>query len=103
MRNLSSYLWWKSQLSRQKAESRSQAMPQSSNAGGNSSGPNKDQGISAALRRKDKVLADKANSRRRIRGGATASTSTRAVGKSVIGNIQGVEELQEEADQIADL
>ncbi|KAF8632697.1 hypothetical protein AX15_001750 [Amanita polypyramis BW_CC] len=102
MRNLRGYLWWKGQLSRQKAVSRPQSAQQSPNADGSSSNTNRNRGISAALRRKDRISADKANSRRRMRGGTTAFTSTRAIGKSANDTIQGAEDLQEEADQIAD-
>jgi DNA excision repair protein ERCC-4 len=101
MKGLRGYLWWKKQLSHQKVGAKSQAMQQPSKAVGSSG--RTDQGISPALKRKDKVLADKANSRRRIRGGATTTASTRSAGKAKGNNIQGAEELQEEVERIASL
>lgn len=76
MRSLSSYLWWKSKLEQQREESQRQQAPKKS--GSSKSSFERSTSISAALKRKDKVLSDKAKNRRRTRGGAPAATSSHA-------------------------
>jgi DNA excision repair protein ERCC-4 len=63
------------------------------------------EGISEALKRKDKVMADRAASRRRVKGGApavAAPSSGRDVAKGVLqGTVIG--DMQNEADDFAEL
>ena len=99
MRSLSRYLWWKTRLEQQREEARHQ---QTSKTGGSSNRASEGQRVtSAALKRKDKVLSDKANNRRRIRGGAPTATSGRAAGKSANADIQDVGEPPNEAEHVA--
>ncbi|PFH49381.1 hypothetical protein AMATHDRAFT_147779 [Amanita thiersii Skay4041] len=98
LKGLRGYLWWKRQLSLNNAEATQKATQKSSTTSAGTS--SKDgQGISDALKRKDKERAERAGSRRRIRGGATAPPPSRSGNKQQ--NLQGFEELQEEADHIA--
>ncbi|KAF8639006.1 hypothetical protein AX17_001785 [Amanita inopinata Kibby_2008] len=102
MKNLQGYLWWKGQFGRQKAETRGQPVQQPSRSTSGENNAGEARGVSEALRRKDKMRAEKAGSRRRVRGGAAAAApSSRAASNQKKDNIQGVEELQEEADRIA--
>jgi len=92
MRSLSNYLWWKARLEQQWEESRRQQAPKAG-GGGSKSAFERSSSISAALKRKDKVLADKAKNRRRTRGGAPAATSSHA-------DIHAADEPPDEVDQI---
>ncbi|KAF8338666.1 hypothetical protein F5887DRAFT_1284710 [Amanita rubescens] len=91
MRSLSNYLWWKARLEQQREESRRQQAPKAS--GSSRSTFERSSSISAALKRKDKVLSDKAKNRRRTRGGAPAATSSHA-------DIQAADEPPNDVDQI---
>jgi DNA excision repair protein ERCC-4 len=81
MQKLRLYLWWKSQLAERKQDGLTHfAFPQV--VGHASDGYNKVIGdedggmeISEALKRKDREGAERAGSRRRVRGGAPASVS----------------------------
>ena len=71
MRKLRLYLWWKGQLGeRKQSGERHFAMP-----------VEEDAGISEALKKKDKEKAAKAQSRRRVRGGAPAAAGRDGVPK----------------------
>jgi DNA excision repair protein ERCC-4 len=71
MRKLRLYLWWKGQLSERKQSGKSHfSMP-----------VEEDAGISEALKKKDKEKAAKAQSRRRVRGGAPATAGRDGVPK----------------------
>ena len=101
MRSLSRYLWWKTWLEQQREEARRQQTPKT---GGGSKSTFQGQGaFSAALKRKDKVLSDKANNRRRLRGGAPTATSARTAGRSAEADIHVVDELPDEADHVTEL
>lgn len=101
MRSLSRYLWWKTWLEQQRDEARRQ---QISKTGGSSKSTFQGQGaFSAALNRKDKVLSDKANNRRRTRGGAPTAMSARAAGKSANADIHVADESPNETDHVAAL
>jgi DNA excision repair protein ERCC-4 len=65
------YLYWKSRLSARAAESR----PRSATIGEDPSG---DDEFNPALRKKDRERAERAASRRRIRGGAPATVNVPA-------------------------
>ena len=77
MRKLRSYLWWKGQLGSKKKDGRQPptnvpARSISGNRGHDlvTSGGGEEEEISAALKKKDQDRAQKAQSRRRVRGGA---------------------------------
>lgn len=91
------YLWWKSKLAERKQDGKFHfALPQV--AGHIDDGYKKvignDEGISEALKKKDREKAERAGSRRRMRGGAPVASVTSAGGGrdkkqvSVIGDIQ---------------
>jgi DNA excision repair protein ERCC-4 len=65
------YLYWKSRLSARPAESQLQSATNRENASG-------DDELSPALRKKDRERAQRAASRRRIRGGAPATVNVPA-------------------------
>ncbi|KIL60371.1 hypothetical protein M378DRAFT_14230 [Amanita muscaria Koide BX008] len=96
MRRFRNYLFWKKALSHQRMEAKAQAGPQASKTTSGASGAH---GLSAALKRKDKLVLDKANGRRRMRGGAAAAP-TRGAEKSKSGHIQDDDE---ETERIASL
>ncbi|KAL1942922.1 hypothetical protein VTO73DRAFT_4593 [Trametes versicolor] len=97
------YLWWKGKLSERRAEGRGHfALPQTKDksAPGAGRGAAVDDGVSEALKRKDKERLERANNRRRIRGGAPAApaptrdrTASGPLGEVVV---------KQEADDIAD-
>ncbi|KAI0365205.1 hypothetical protein BV20DRAFT_954830 [Pilatotrama ljubarskyi] len=92
------YLWWKGKLSERRAGGKAPiALPQgqdrSRQGGGND-------GVSEALRRKDRERQERAMNRRRVRGGAPAAApSTRDSGSK---GTLGEGEIKKEADDIAD-
>ncbi|KAK7042132.1 ERCC4 domain-containing protein [Favolaschia claudopus] len=81
MHKLRLYLWWKRKLSERKQDGLPGfALPDSSGHGGPNQGYERmyggKEGISAALQRKDKEKAERAASRRRVRGGAPAAAES---------------------------
>lgn len=98
------YLWWKGKLSERRAEGRGHfALPQAKDksAPGAGRGAAADDGVSEALKRKDKERLERANNRRRVRGGAPVApaptrdrTASGPLGEVVV---------KQEADDIADL
>jgi DNA excision repair protein ERCC-4 len=70
------YLYWKARLSARSAESQ----PPSANL---QSTPGDDE-ISPALRKKDRDKADRAASRRRVRGGAPSTVNARTQGSELV-------------------
>ncbi|KAJ7274649.1 hypothetical protein C8J57DRAFT_1312429 [Mycena rebaudengoi] len=80
LRKLRLYLWWKRKLSERKNEGKPGfGLPDSSGHGGSNQGYERmygrKEGLSAALERKDREKAERAASRRRVRGGAPAATA----------------------------
>jgi DNA excision repair protein ERCC-4 len=105
MKKLRLYLWWKGKLSERKQDGKTYF-----------AGTSKDNfdkygdlsEISEALKKKDREKAEKANCRRRVRGGAPAgsSSSTRAENASVSKpepKDVKLDEIQNEADRFAQL
>jgi len=90
------YLWWKGRLSARTLAGK---------------GPNKGFGgwsgdgdrISEALKRKDQVMRERGQSRRRVRGGAPASGSSSGAKKDQKDAIIGESEMRDEADRVAQL
>ena len=102
LRKLRLYLWWKGQLSKRKEDGKSHfGFPDhASRSYQRMHGDGED--ISEALKRKDKLMADRAASRRRVRGGAPAAAAPSggrdaAKGDTIIGDMQN------EADNFAEL
>jgi hypothetical protein len=71
------YLYWKARLSARPAESQ----PPSAN---NRQSPPGDDEISPALRKKDRDKAERAASRRRVRGGAPSTVNVRTQGSELV-------------------
>ncbi|CDO72250.1 hypothetical protein BN946_scf184970.g102 [Trametes cinnabarina] len=95
------YLWWKGKLSERRAEGKGPiALPKGKDGSNGASAPKPDDGVSEALKRKDRERQQRAMNRRRIRGGASApaapSRDRTAIGASPEG------EIKQEADEIAD-
>ncbi|KAI0353441.1 hypothetical protein OH77DRAFT_1522621 [Trametes cingulata] len=90
------YLWWKGKLSERRAEGKGPiALPQAQ-----AQERRQDEGVSEALKRKDRERQERAMNRRRVRGGApAAATSTRDSGSK---GTLGEGEIKKEADDIAD-
>jgi DNA excision repair protein ERCC-4 len=81
MRKLKTYLWWKSQLASKKQNGRPPRnlpalITSNYSARDATSGDGGEGEVSAALRKKDQDRAQKAQSRRRVRGGAPASSAS---------------------------
>ncbi len=98
------YLWWKGKLSERRAEGKGPfALPQAKDksASGAGRGAAADDGVSEALKRKDKERQERANNRRRVRGGApTVPVPTRdRTASGPLGEVV----VKQEADDIADL
>lgn len=84
LRKLRAYLWWKGRMDEKKpGDKNPSAMPDNNNTG-------KDifdaifadqEGVSEALKKKDKEKAQRAQNRRRIRGGAPAASSSPVKGQ----------------------
>jgi DNA excision repair protein ERCC-4 len=74
-KKLRRYLYWKARLSARSAESQ----PPSANNNNRQSPPGDDE-ISPALRKKDRDKAERAASRRRVRGGAPSAVNVRTQG-----------------------
>lgn len=106
MHKLRLYLWWKRKLAERKADGRQGfAFPDSSGHGGPNSGYERmygdKEGISEALQRKDREKADRAASRRRVRGGAPAGPSERRA--TPVQPVTALGTIRSEANNIADL
>lgn len=99
LRKLRSYLWWKSQLSRAgngDGAKRIQAQVPFV------AGDDESQGISEGLKKKDREAAQRAASRRRVRGGAPGGVVVKPAPKSEAQNVV-MTEMQNEADTFAEL
>lgn len=108
MRKLRLYLWWKGKLSERKQGGKQLfGLPDSS--GGSNKGYNKTygdgEGLSEALKRKDRERAERNSSRRRLRGGAppAAASTSKAGGQPEATRDSVLGELREEADGFAEL
>lgn len=115
MRKLRSYLWWKSQLSSKKQNLQANNNPSASSASNNrgregtSSKGRLEEEISEALKKKDQDRAQKAQSRRRVRGAPppTAPGSSNTAELPVVPKPEPREytlrEVQGEADEFVQL
>jgi len=79
------HLYWKARLSARSTESQ----PQS--AAGRQSPPGDDE-LNPALRKKDRDRAERSANRRRVRGGASGTVSTRAQGRDQVSAVPNAEE-----------
>jgi len=108
LRKLRLYLWWKGQLSKRKQDGKSRfGLPNHGSQPGDGFDRmyDDDEGISEALKRKDKMVAERAASRRRVRGGAPAAAGPSGGRDADKGVLQGtvIGEMQNEADNFAEL
>jgi len=101
---LGMYFWWKTSLSKS-ARSGHPTIPMPATLrSGRAPAENENDGLSEALKKKDKDRLDKAANRRRVRGGAPAAAaeSTRGKGKAADTIMTlGEEAMREEAETIA--
>lgn len=84
LRKLRAYLWWKGKMAEKKSDGKNPSAMPSGNALGRDifDAIYADQeGVSEALKKKDKEKAQRAQNRRRIRGGAPASSGSRPENK----------------------
>lgn len=107
LRKLRLYLWWKGQLSKRKQDGKSHfGLPDRATQprDGFERMYGEEEGISEALKKKDKMVADRAASRRRVRGGApaVAAPSGRDSAKGVLQNTV-IGDMQNEADDFSEL
>ncbi|KAI0056711.1 hypothetical protein BV25DRAFT_1976751 [Artomyces pyxidatus] len=94
------YLWWKSRLNGREHESK-RAPPAFHNASRAETAYD-DEGISEALKKKDRDNRERAASRRRVRGGAPAIDNGRAAARDRTTPVSlGEEVMRDEADNIA--
>lgn len=84
-KKLRHYLYWKARLSVRSAES------QPRSAAGRQSPPGDDE-LNPALRKKDRDRAERSGNRRRVRGGASVTVSTRAQGQGQVSTVPDAEE-----------
>ncbi|KAJ7458574.1 hypothetical protein FB451DRAFT_1273486 [Mycena latifolia] len=106
LRKLRLYLWWKRKLAERKQEGRPGfGMPDSSVRGGPNQGYERMydgvKGISEALQRKDREKADRQASRRRVRGGAPASSAASSSRPTPVQPITALGTIRSEANSIA--
>jgi DNA excision repair protein ERCC-4 len=102
------YLWWKGKLSERKRDGKAPFHLPDVNSERQMDGFDQGEGLSEAMKLKDKLVKEKNASRRRVRGGApapAASGSGRSAAKSSEqkGLVSGEEEMRHEAEDIADL
>ncbi|KAJ7459996.1 hypothetical protein B0H11DRAFT_2284502 [Mycena galericulata] len=107
MRKLRLYLWWKRKLAERKADGRPGfGMPSTSGRAGPNQGYERmyggGEGISEALQRKDRERADRNASRRRVRGGAPAGSSSAPTRLAPVQAITALGTIRAEANNIAD-
>lgn len=107
LRKLRLYLWWKGQLSKRRQDGKSHfGLPNDVDRPGDGfeNMYGNGEGVSEALKKKDKMIADKAASRRRVRGGAPAAAvpSGRDATKGVFQETV-IGDMQNEADNFAEL
>jgi DNA excision repair protein ERCC-4 len=79
------YLYWKARLSARSVES------QPPSAAGRQSPPGDDE-LNLALRKKDRDRVERSANRRRVRGGASGTVSTRAQGQDQVPAVPNVED-----------
>ena len=108
LRKLRLYLWWKGQLSKRKQDGKSHfGLPDhgSRSTDGHERMYGDGEEISEALKRKDKLVADRAASRRRVRGGAPATAAPSGGRHAAKGVLQDtvMGNIQNEADNFAEL
>ncbi|KAI8974614.1 hypothetical protein BD414DRAFT_181511 [Trametes punicea] len=96
------YLWWKGKLSERRAEGKGPiALPKGRDNSSSPAATRGDDGVSEALRRKDKERQERAMNRRRIRGGAPPAAAAAARDRTANEGLpEG--EIKKEADDIAD-
>ncbi|KAF8649572.1 hypothetical protein AX16_005734 [Volvariella volvacea WC 439] len=99
MNKLHLYLWWKGKMSEKKGDGTSRTSNgQKSNQ---ASGSKPDEGISEALKKKDRERAEKAASRRRVRGGAPPAAVPSDRKNQQEANRTVMAEIKSEADNLA--
>lgn len=108
MHKLRLYLWWKRKLAERKQDGLPGfGLPDSSGHGGPNQGYEcmygSKEGISEALQRKDRERADRAASRRRVRGGAPPSSASSSSRPTPVQPITALGTIRSEANKIADL
>lgn len=106
------YLWWKGTLNERKHDGKAPfQLPDAARRHQNDESGKfygGDDGISEALKRKDKEKAERSASRRRVRGGAPNSTSSGNGRASTLkpeakDSVVGEAEMRDEAENIAEL
>ncbi|KAJ6562354.1 hypothetical protein B0H19DRAFT_1144218 [Mycena capillaripes] len=107
MHKLRLYLWWKRKLAERKRDGLSGfGLPDSSGHGGPNQGYARmyggKEGISEALQRKDREKADRAASRRRVRGGAPPSSASSSSRPTPVQHVTALGTIRSEANNIAD-
>ncbi|KAJ7088830.1 hypothetical protein B0H15DRAFT_840898 [Mycena belliarum] len=109
MRKLRLYLWWKRKLAERRQDGRAAfGLPDSSGHGGPNQGYARmyggKEGLSEALQRKDRHQAERAASRRRVRGGAPASIAPTASSSrpTPVQAVTALGTIRSEANNIAD-
>ncbi|KAJ7889609.1 hypothetical protein B0H13DRAFT_2041364 [Mycena leptocephala] len=107
MHKLRLYLWWKRKLAERKQDGLPGfGLPDSSGHGGPNQGYERmygsKEGISEALQRKDRERADRAASRRRVRGGAPPSSASSSSHPTPVQPITALGTIRSEANKIAD-
>lgn len=94
------YLWWKGKLSERKQDGRSSFSFPEKGQGNNRS---ERQELSDALKKKDREKAERAGSRRRVRGGAPAPAASNRKEIEPQDLAIGEGEIRDEAEGIAEL
>jgi DNA excision repair protein ERCC-4 len=103
------YLWWKGKLSEATRDGKDPFhMPDASKERFDQSGGTGDEGLSEALKRKDRAKKEKNANRRRVRGGGPGSAAsgggrTTAPKDDRRNLVAGEEEMRDEAENIAEL
>ena len=97
------YLWWKTRLSKGSQTGKTSLVIPDTLRAAKAPAQDEDDGLSEALKKKDRDRRDKAANRRRVRGGGPSQAeSSRVKGKAVDGGMSlGEEAMRDEADSIA--
>ena len=95
------YVWWKSQLSEKKKGNQETSYMPDGRVRYNTNEGIPD--VSEALKKKDRERQERSANRRRVRGGAPTSNTSRDTAESKISGLQGETAMRDEADDIAAL
>jgi DNA excision repair protein ERCC-4 len=76
LRKLRSYLWWKGKMSEEKRNEKGLGEIVKASGDRNQQGHDGGEGLSEAMKKKDKEKAERLASRRRVRGGAPPSIAS---------------------------